>query len=880
MEADLGIDSIKRVEILAAIQARIPGTGSVDSSHMSSLRTLADIVSYMAGTDDNPVEKSQESQAPAAIAVEVEPKQEVNLQRQVLIATELIAADERPICIAPGHEVWVVDDGTGLAESLVKRFVAQGIAARVVGDEVPVDGEACAPVGGLIHLFPRVVEKGSGDSENTADQLKGAFALTKELGADLRKAAGEGGAVFVTISRLDGKFGLGGGGEYDPLHGGLAGLTKTVAHEWPEVHCRALDVDRKWQDSEALADRVVLEIGADGPIEVGLTESARYGLALEPKPAGKGKIPLAAGDVVLVSGGARGVTAEATLALAKEVKPTLVLLGRSPEPEAEPQWTSNLQTDAEIKKAILVNVFGNKKKPSPSELEAVFRKLKANQEILNNIAAMTEAGAKVVYRSVDICDRGAVAAVVSDIRKKHGPIRGLIHGAGVIEDRFILDKDMSLFEKVFDTKVEGLNSLLAAIGKEGLSVLVLFSSVTGRFGRQGQVDYAMANEVLNKIAQTEARSRTNCRVVSINWGPWAGGMVDASLAKEFERLGVDLIPLDAGSQAMLDELRETDRSVVEVIIGGAFPEATVPKPQAESERKTKSSPRSDDYTVVFQRTLDVENHPFLKSHVIGGNPVLPVAVIMEWLAQGALHNNPGLLLRGLDDIRVLKGVILDDGPVDLQVMAGNIVRKDDEFEVGVELRSVDVSGKTISHTRAKAILAASVDSAPLFDMDDSLKSRKYPRGVSGAYDYVLFHGQDFRGITAIEGWSEKGMVVSVKAAAAPEKMMTAPLRSSWIGDPLAVDVALQVGILWSFEEMGAVSLPSSGAKYRQYVSAFPAEGTTCVLRVTESRSRRLIADVTLLDKSGNVVACLEGFKWTVDKSLAAAFGHDKSGTNR
>ena len=66
--------------------------------------------------------------------------------------------------------------------------------------------------------------------------------------------------------------------------------------------------------------------------------------------------------------------------------------------------------------------------------------------------------------------------------------------------------------------------------------------------------YAMANEVLNKWAQKLSAAMTRCRVVSINWGPWDGGMVRPALKREFERLGVELIPLQAGGEVVADEL--------------------------------------------------------------------------------------------------------------------------------------------------------------------------------------------------------------------------------------------------------------------------------------------------------------------------------------
>ena len=56
--------------------------------------------------------------------------------------------------------------------------------------------------------------------------------------------------------------------------------------------------------------------------------------------------------------------------------------------------------------------------------------------------------------------------------------------------------------------------------------LALFSSAAGFFGNAGQSDYAAANEVLNQYALQFSQKHPKCNVVSFNWGPWEGGMVD------------------------------------------------------------------------------------------------------------------------------------------------------------------------------------------------------------------------------------------------------------------------------------------------------------------------------------------------------------------
>ena len=102
--------------------------------------------------------------------------------------------------------------------------------------------------------------------------------------------------------------------------------------------------------------------------------------------------------------------------------------------------------------------------------------------------------------------------------------------------------------------------------------------------------------------------------------------------------------------------------------------------------------------------------------------------------------------------------------------------------------------------------------------------------------------------------------------------MDQPPRSAWLCDPLVLDGGLQLGILWCHRTLGSLSLPGSGARYRQYQSNFPSDGVSAVLTVRESKSRRLTADVNFLDGDSRLVARMEDFSWTVAPFLNEAFG--------
>jgi NAD(P)-dependent dehydrogenase (short-subunit alcohol dehydrogenase family) len=515
------------------------------------------------------------------------------------------------------------------------------------------------------------------DSGGDDATIKDAFRLLRQAGPGLRQAGRDGGAVLATVARLDGAFGTRGlAPQAGPVAGGLAGLAKTAGHEWPEVACKAIDLDPAFAvaDEGRAAEAIVDEMLRRGPVEVGLTRDGRSTLELSPAPLDRdGRTPpLGRGDVVVITGGARGITAEVAVALAGAFRPTIVLLGRSPAPAPEPDWLAALDDEAAIKRALAARANGH---ATPQAIGEQFRRLAAGREIARNLGRIEAAGAKVVYRAVDVRDHAAVRACLDAIRAEHGPVRGLFHGAGVLADRRIEDQADEQFATVYDTKVAGLRGLLDALGTgtdaDSLRVLVLFSSSTARFGRTGQVAYAAANEVLNKWARREARTRPGCRVVSVNWGPWDGGMVTAALKPLFEAEGVALIPALAGARYLVDEIQGGTVGPVEVLILGGTSLPVGLTPRHEPPAPAPAPATAPTLSVVFDQPVDVASIPVLRSHVIDGRPVVPFALILEWLAQGALQRNPGLTFCGIDDLRLLKGIIVrDDRPETIQVLAG------------------------------------------------------------------------------------------------------------------------------------------------------------------------------------------------------------------
>ncbi|HEY1189451.1 MAG TPA: SDR family NAD(P)-dependent oxidoreductase, partial [Gemmata sp.] len=627
---------------------------------------------------------------------------------------------------------------------------------------------------------------------------------------------------------------------------------------------------------------VVEEVLASGPPEVGIAPTHRctIELARTARRQHSQLINLGSRDVVLVTGGARGVTAEVSVALAETYSPTLVLTGRTPPPVPEPEYLAGLSSETEMKQAI-AGALGAE--GTPRAVGELYKKVVAQREVRLTLERIQQTGARVAYFPVDITDERAVADLLHQVRVKFGPVSAVVHGAGVLADKRIEDLSAEGFDTVYSTKVDGLRTLLDLLGNEDLKALVLFSSTTARLGRVGQLAYACANEVLNKIAQVEARRRPATRVSAINWGPWDGGMVTPALRKLFESEGVGTIPLAEGAMFLIQELNAAGRAIEVIALAkppgrptGGSGVIPVPAPVATASgtpAPVMSPPNplpSADMSVAFERGVDIATHPVLKSHVLDGLAVLPVALHLEWLAHAALHGNPGFQFHGFNDLRVTSGLKIEaGGQVPVRALAGKAVKQDKLLVVPVELRGRKKDGRDVIYSRAEIVLASALPKPPPADRPPAVTP--VPYDVPRAYREFLFHGQDLKGIAALVGRADRAFVGTAYPAPPPADWFEFPLRSGWVAEPLVLDVAFQLMILWTQGAHGSASLPSFVGRYRQFRKGYPPDPTTVVIRVTRDDARFARADIDFLAPDGQVVAQMQDYECILDPGLNASF---------
>jgi 3-hydroxymyristoyl/3-hydroxydecanoyl-(acyl carrier protein) dehydratase/NAD(P)-dependent dehydrogenase (short-subunit alcohol dehydrogenase family) len=699
-----------------------------------------------------------------------------------------------------------------------------------------------------------------GDNIIASRFLLTAFSMASKNGPYLTASAKAGGSFMACISFLGGGFGFKNlDSQISPVYGGMAGLAKTAALEWKPVLCRALDLPFDPKAVKKNAEAAVAMMMTRGAVEMGLDAENCYIPELVSKPVGEPlELSLDESDVVVISGGARGVTAACANALAKQCRSKIALLGRSQSPFEEPAWLKGMESPAQMKQAIFANAFANEK-PTPARVETEYRRFAANRDIKDNLARIQAYGNEVAYYCVDIRDTDLVKKTIEQVTQQLGPVTALIHGAGVLEDKLICEKTPEQFEKVFQTKIDGLFTLLSSVDQDKLKYLVMFSSVAARFGNTGQCDYAMANEVLNKIARAKQASLSHCRAIAINWGPWDGGMVTDALKREFEKRRIELIPIQAGARQMVAEMGNADGSCVEVVVGGTIPSDT-PEPAAAMNK-------------VLTQTFSSQASCIIEDHKIDNAPVVPLALMVDLLGCGAEKSNPGLYFAGMEKVQLLKGIMPGDGKIDVQVDIGKCTTIDHQHFTPGRITSSGKNGLTIQHARAQVLLAGTLPQPPVLPESLSMDLAPWDISMDQAYETILFHEGELQCISQICGVSPKGIEVMTTTAPDIGTWYKHSHARQWTMDPMVLDAAFQTAILWTFHNCGQVCLPASFANLRIF-KAFPrqsGEKVRIIFTVNHQDQHKIKGYFTFLDENNTVIASIMGFEAVMDPGLLDKF---------
>ncbi|MER7458839.1 type I polyketide synthase [Micromonospora sp. NPDC126480] len=593
---------------------------------------------------------------------------------------------------------------------------------------------------------------------------------------------------------------------------GATAMAKTARLEATALRTTVVDLPLE----PAAVDRVVAEVAATtGFVEVTYdAHGVRRIPVLRPMPDGDpddGPPPLGPADVLLVTGGGKGITAECALALAAETGARLAILGRS-----------DPATDAEL---------------------------------ATNLERMAERAAAVRYLRADVTDPAAVRAAVERVRADLGAITAVLHGAGYNKPGALASLDAAALRAAFAPKVDGLRAVLEATDPAALRLLVTFGSIIGRAGLHGEAHYAAANEWLADMTAEVGRANPGCRALCVEWSVWSGvGMGERlSVVESLLRSGVTPIPPEQGVRTLRRLLARTDLPPAVVVAGRSEGLDTVRRetPELPLLRFLERVPvHYHGVELVAEAELTPAKDPYLEDHRFDGNLLFPAVFGLEAMVQvaRALLGDVGTPV--LDDVEFARPIVVpESGSTTIRIAA--LVR-DQAVEVAIRSSETDFAA---DHFRAALRLH------PVDGLSDELDPPpadlpEVPLDpMRELYGDVLFQGARFQRLLRYRRVAARWAEADVATSDAPAWFGLFLPHQLLLGDPGARDAFLH-GIQVCVPD--ATLLPAGVERIEPAGPKLAAaEEVTLLAREREHKGDTYVYDVAVRDRSGTVIE-----RWT------------------
>jgi acyl transferase domain-containing protein len=363
-------------------------------------------------------------------------------------------------------------------------------------------------------------------------------------------------------------------------------------------------------------------------------------------------------DVLLVTGGGKGITAECALSLAQATGAKLALFGRS-----QPQ---------------------------------------ADEALAANLNRMLAAGVSFHYYAVDVTDAAAVQAAVRRVEATLGRVTVILHGAARNAPQALRNLTEADFQRTLAPKLHGMRNLLAALDPSQLRLVISFGSIIARLGLPGEADYGLANEWLAQLTASLQEVFPQCRCLTIDWSVWAGsGMGERLGALEgLMRQGIAPIPLEAGVGMLHRLLEQVTPLPSSVIVAGRYGQPTTIGAEAPAlpfwrflEQVRVHYPGVE---LVVDATLSGETDPYLADHVYQGERLFLAVLGLEAMAQTAMALTGSSTPPVFTDVQFLRPIVVPEGA---QVTIRLAALRRETGEVEVVLRSAE-NNFQVDHFRA------------------------------------------------------------------------------------------------------------------------------------------------------------------------------------
>ncbi|MFW3146918.1 MAG: phosphopantetheine-binding protein, partial [Thermoplasmatota archaeon] len=873
LEADLGIDTVKQVELFAMARESfdLPRDDSINLQELNTLRKIVDYVDSKGKVPEGgPKEDKKEDESAAEVPKLTEEQLRERINRWVLEADEAPAVERTEKNPADGRKALVIGGDEGVLSAVREKLGVETV--HLPQGETSFDEEAVKDIEGIICIAPLFLEDDP-DPENWdglgASTSKLLFASCKAMDKRLKD-----GGFLYSITAMGGRFAL--DRSVNPFNGAVSGFTKAVGREYPDADVIALDVD----PSMGLEDAVELlkaEVSrGDHPLEVGYSGGKRYlpamRVIMQPQDF---NLKFEDGMSILVSGGGGGITAEIIKGIAKRAKVKLHIVDIAELlPDSEELSKLDEEGLARKKEEIRDGLVAEGKKLTPVMIDREFGRITRSIGLHNLLNELRSLGAEPYYHRSDIRDGGALKKIADE----NGPFDGIIHAAGIEQSKSIISKMQEDFDRVFDIKVKGAKAVLDATREHPIRFFLTFTSVAGRFGNAGQVDYSSANDLLAKLRGALLKYHPDCTFKAVGWSAWAGvGMASKGAVKTLlEMGGITFIPVDDGIEYAISEiLHGSEREVYysgslgPMDKGGVLKWSEGVHPPREVEvKKVFEAPnkgpaplideiveRTDD-KILVRRSLDGVRESFLPDHSIMGTMVLPGVMGLEIFGETASLLCPGKEVVELRDVRFKKAVNVKEG-MEIFVEGGIVSRDDDTSLVELKVFSKLVSKKTkkevqVEHYTGRVLMGGRSRSCQEVPDHPIRPMNVMARVVKGELYQHLFHGPLFQVLEGLEVLKD-GELLGIYRS--PGQLMHASTgwgNNSMVTAPMQTECGFQAAGAYVMDRFKMMALPVKVGSIIYHDHTGVSDNGAAWVRYEGREDNTFKFDVDFIDREGKV----------------------------
>ena len=733
LEADLGIDSVKRVEVVGHV-GEVLGV-DVKELDFSQALSVSDIAEVLVGSQNVEVADAQRTEAGASdaqldsVTIRYEDESSRTAHRYVpqSVRIKSLGAERT---ILPGDAILVTAADQSVNDAV--RKVLEELSLTVI--EIPGDASEAtikrltssdrlrrvSTVVDLSVLRPHadILSKGDAWWQDVEGQYTTVFSVAQATYETLQSHGEH--ASWISVTSSGGMSGMDLRTVGDPIGGLTAGFVKTLALELRQMHTRIVDFDVVEPSSLAGALRTELTHKAvNEEIEIGYIEGDRYTVRVLPVPVSSSdravRQSLSTDSCVVMSGGSRGIVRECALALAEQRNIPVVLLGRSDpdDPEMKP-WLAYSDEDwANARAEVMRQGRTRRPEASVAELSDEYRRITYTRQLVTNLADIESRTDKIHYLVCDVSDPDQVDKAMAQARSRFGKIGAIVHGAGLESFGAIPRKSLKKTAKAIAVKARGFQNLLRATAEDDLSAFISFGSISGRFGMDGQSDYTAGASLLAQMAHIMSRSQSqNPRTIpfiTMEWTAWGEvGMATNPevVSVQANERGMTYMSVADGVRHFIDEI-ELGTANPEVLYFGELgknrPAAQVPELTKSGTQLSALMDKSGmivnrssfpmvDYAETTEsglqttRVLWTERDRYLPDHLVKGTATFPGVLHFETQIETALllagDQYAGIELDQLDLQTFLK--CRDRDRVTIHVDAKRV----DEKRIDTELTSV------------------------------------------------------------------------------------------------------------------------------------------------------------------------------------------------